>query len=54
MQNMNEEGSGAAEYGAILAGIAVVIAIAATVLGGKIAPLIGSPIYGASCAMLRG
>lgn len=38
----NEEGGVAAEYGVIIAGVAVVVAVAATALGGRIGSLFDS------------
>jgi len=38
----NEEGGVAAEYGVIIAGVAVVVAVAATALGGRIGTLFDS------------
>ncbi|MFT5530074.1 MAG: Flp pilus assembly pilin Flp [Candidatus Poriferisodalaceae bacterium] len=38
----NEEGGVAAEYGVIIAGVAVVVAIAAATLGGRIGALFDS------------
>ncbi len=40
--NQNEEGGVAAEYGVIIAGIAVVVAVAAAALGGRISSLFDS------------
>jgi Flp pilus assembly pilin Flp len=38
----NEEGGVAAEYGVIIAGVAVVVAVAAAALGGRIGALFDS------------
>ncbi|MGY9073637.1 MAG: Flp family type IVb pilin [Acidimicrobiales bacterium] len=39
---INDEGGVAAEYGVIIAGVAVVVAVAAATLGGKIGTLFDS------------